>query len=337
MRQIVGKLDCADGLNKQGKGAYLLALLSPAIPIVTGNSDDKASPIMNTGKHSFQILRRLVSLAVSGARGVGKARTGALTVFVRRGPTAVAWLSWLSLGLAAWVVSWSTPAHAFQAASAQSYRANSEADLPWVAQDWLERNLPVLSARESEQRGQPVRLQARLGALDARLRLAPCAQVEVFMPSRLWGSSHLGMRCLEGAARWSVTMPVQVQVMGLGWVLKGNVPAGQALTVQDLDRQVVDWAEDSSPVLAVGAWEGQVTARSLRAGQTLRQNMVRAAKVFSSGAQVRVLVQGGGFQVSTQGRALSAGVVGQATQVRMDNGRVMNATVVDARTVRVEI
>ncbi|MGJ4748775.1 hypothetical protein ACQV5M_20610, partial [Leptospira sp. SA-E8] len=190
----------------------------------------------------------------------------------------------LSLGVAAWVVSWSAPAHAYQAGPAQSYRANSEADLPWVAQDWLERNLPVLSARESE-RGQPVRLQARLGALDARLRLAPCAQVEVFTPSRLWGSSHLGMRCTDGATRWSVTMPVQIQVMGLGWVLKSNVSAGQALTVQDLDRQVVDWAEDSSPVLATGAWEGQVTARSLRVGQTLRQNMVRAAKVFSSGAQ----------------------------------------------------
>ncbi|MDF3823259.1 flagellar basal body P-ring formation chaperone FlgA [Leptospira sp. 96542] len=203
----------------------------------------------------------------------------------------------------------------------QTYRVNSEADLPYVAQHWLERNLPALSARESE-RGAQVRLQAQPGRLDGRLRLAPCAEVEVYTPSRLWGNSHLGMRCIQGATRWSVSMPVQVQVMGLAWVLRTNVPAGQAITNQDLERREVDWAEDSSPVLATDGWDGQVTARSLRAGQTLRQNMLRAARVFNSGTQVRVLVQGSGFQVSAQGRALSVGVVGQMTQVRMDNGRI---------------
>lgn len=288
---------------------------------------------MNSPKHAFQALRRWTSQAADLT-----AKAGVLTrVLARRGPAAAAWLSWLSLGLAMLVMGWSVPTHASQQTGpGQTYRVNSEADLPYVAQHWLERNLPVLSARESE-RGEQVRLQAQLGRLDGRLRLAPCAEVEVYAPSRLWGNSHLGMRCIQGATRWSVTMPVQVQVMGQAWVLRANVPPGQALTDRDLERREVDWAEDSSPVLASDAWDGQVTVRSLRAGQTLRQNMLRAAKVFTSGTQVRVLVQGSGFQVSTQGRAMSVGVVGQVAQVRMDNGRVMNATVVDARTVRVEI
>lgn len=288
---------------------------------------------MNTRRHSFQALLSWIA-QLNGLT----VKAGVLTrVVLRRGPVAAAWLSWLSLGLAMLVMGWSVPAHAYQqSATALTYRVNSEADLPLVARDWLERNLPVLSARESE-RGQAVRLQAQLGQLDGRLRLAPCAQVEVYTPSRLWGGSHLGMRCIQGVTRWSVTLPVQVQVIGAAWVLKGNVSAGQALTPQDLERRDVDWAEESSPVLATGDWQGLVASRGLRAGQTLRQNMLRPAKVFNSGAQVRVLVQGSGFQVSTQGRALSVGVVGQATQVRMDNGRVMNGTVVDAQTVRVEI
>jgi flagella basal body P-ring formation protein FlgA len=288
---------------------------------------------MNTLRHALQALRHWAARAADVTSKAG----GLTQVLMRRGPTAVAWLSWLSLGLAMLVMGWATPARAYQQAGpTQTYRVNSEADLPYVAQHWMERNLPVLSARESE-RGTRVRLQAQLGRLDGRLRLAPCAEVEVYTPSRLWGSSHLGMRCIQGATRWSVTLPVQVQVMGPAWVLRANVPAGQALKDHDLERREVDLAEDGSPVLATDAWDGQVTARSLRVGQTLRQNMLRAARVFTSGTQVRVLVQGSGFQVSTQGRAMSVGVVGQVTQVRMDNGRVMNATVVDARTVRVEI
>jgi flagella basal body P-ring formation protein FlgA len=47
------------------------------------------------------------------------------------------------------------------------------------------------------------------------------------------------------------------------------------------------------------------------------------------------MAQGGGFQVSADGQALSAGVLGQEVRVRMDNGRVMTGTVVDARTVKV--
>jgi flagella basal body P-ring formation protein FlgA len=65
--------------------------------------------------------------------------------------------------------------------------------------------------------------------------------------------------------------------------------------------------------------------------------MVRAARVFQAGTQVRVLVQGSGFQISSDARALSAGVVGETARVRMDNGRVISGMVLDARTVRVQL
>lgn len=222
----------------------------------------------------------------------------------------------------------------FLPVGAQAVR--SEADLPALARQWLDQTLPLHAARAE----QPLRLRATLGALDARLRLAPCARVEVYLPpgSRLWGASRVGLRCLEGATRWNVTMPVTVQALGSAWVLRRDVAQGDVLSAADLVAEEVDWAAEASPVLTGReAWAGQVAARPLRAGQTLRENLVRAEQVFRAGTQVRVLVQGGGFQISAQAQTLSAGVVGQSARVRMESGRVLTVTVIDARTVRAEI
>ena len=234
-------------------------------------------------------------------------------------------------GLALFVAAW-----AFMQLPAQAQAVASEADLPPLARQWVDQALATQAARAE----QPLRLQATLGRLDPRLRLTPCARVEVFLPpgNRLWGASRVGLRCLEGATRWNVTLPVTVQALGTSWVLRRDVAAGSVLTAGDLMPAEVDWAAEPSPVLARReAWEGQIAARALATGQPLRQNMVRAAQVFQAGAPVRVLVQGGGFQISAEGLALSPGMVGQPAKVKMESGRVLTVTVLDARTVRADI
>lgn len=242
-------------------------------------------------------------------------------------------LASIRTGGAAWLVLF---ACLFIQWPAQAQAVRSEADLPALARQWLDQTLPVQAARAEH----PLRLQATLGTLDSRLRLAPCARVEVYLPpgNRLWGKSRVGLRCLEGATRWNVTMPVTVQALGSAWVLRRDVAPGSTLEAGDLMPAEVDWAAEPSPVLAGrDAWDGLVAARALSAGQTLRENLVRAAQVFQAGAQLRVLVQGGGFQIAAEAQALSAGVVGQTARIKMESGRVLTATVLDARTVRVEI
>lgn len=227
-------------------------------------------------------------------------------------------------------------AWAFVQLPAQAQAVNGEAQLPAVAQRWLDQALLTQTAHN----GQPVRLQATLGALDSRLKLAPCARVEAYLPpgSRLWGQGRVGLRCLEGTTRWNVFMPVSIKALGSAWVLRRDVAPGRALEADDVMRAEVDWAAEPGAVLAApNDWQGQVATRALATGQTLRQNMVRAAQVFQAGAQVRVLVQGGGFQISSQAQALSPGVVGQLAKVRMDGGRILSAMVLDARTVQIEM
>lgn len=236
------------------------------------------------------------------------------------------------IGLARAVVCWT--ATIFFALGAQAQTAGPE--LLDASQRWLDK--AVASSRPSG--AVALRMEVAVGALDSRLRLAACSQVEPYMPAgtRLWGKTRLGLRCTDGSARWNVFLPVTVKAYGRAWVVKRDVMSGAILSEADVMEMEVDWAEEASPILGdAQQWVGQVATRGLTTGQALRQNMVRPAHVFQAGAQVRVVAQGSGFQISSDGQALSAGVVGQPARVRMDNGRVMSGVVLDTRTVKLEM
>ena len=170
-----------------------------------------------------------------------------------------------------------------------------------------------------------VSLDVSVGAIDPRLKLAPCANVEPYLPvgARLWGKNRIALRCIDGLVRWNVSLPVTVKANGRAWVIKNPIAPGVAITASDVIESDVDWAEEPAPVLLdAGVWEGQVATRALATGQTLRLGMLKAAQVFQAGAQVRVVAQGLGFEVSGDAFALSSGVVGQLARVRMENGRI---------------
>lgn len=212
----------------------------------------------------------------------------------------------------------------------------NEADLMAQAYQWLRQSVAQTQANASV----PLRMEVKMGSLDSRLKLASCARVEIYLPAgtRLWGQTRLGMRCPEGVSKWNVFLPVTIKASGRAWVVRRDVAPGTLLSEGDLMQAEVDWAEESAPVLAdPSQWLGQVAIRQLATGQTLRQNMVRPAQVFQAGAQVRVLAQGDGYQISADGQALTPGVVGQMTRVKMENGRIMSVTVLDARTVKLEL
>ena len=210
-----------------------------------------------------------------------------------------------------------------------------EVDYNAIALDWARKAAPAALPVDSG-----LRLEVSVGSLDGRLKLAPCGNVEPYSPpgSRLWGKTRVALRCVDGMARWNVSLPATVKAFGLAWVVKTPVMPGGVVGAADLVHAEVDWAEESQAVLAdASAWLGQVAARQLNTGQTLRQGMVRAPQVFMAGAQVRLVAQGPGFQVSSDAQALTAGVVGQAARVKLDNGRVTTGVVLDARTVRIEL
>jgi flagella basal body P-ring formation protein FlgA len=228
------------------------------------------------------------------------------------------------------------------AVGAQTLPAESSSDLLAKTQRWLQHAVSNVQAQINTQPDDhPLRMEVSIGQLDTRLKLAPCSSVETYLPPgvRLWGTTRVALRCNEGPVRWNVFLPVKVKAWGKAWVMRRDVMSGAVLAATDLmEVQEVDWADEASPVLLdPKQWLGQIATRNLLTGQTLRQSMVRAAQVFQSGAQVRVVAVGQGFQITSDALAISAGVVGQSARVRMEGGRVMNGLVLDARTVRLDL
>lgn len=213
---------------------------------------------------------------------------------------------------------------------------SAEPDYSALALKWARSNAATMlpdSARS-------LRLEVSAGTIDSRLRLAPCGNIEPYLPvgSRLWGHGRVGLRCVDGITKWNVSVPVTVKAFGNAWVVRGQIPAGAVVSQGDVVQVEVDWAEDTNPVLQDSAsWLGQTANRNLSTGQVLRQGLVRSTQVFQAGSKVRVVAEGPGFQVSSDAQAISAGVIGQAARIRMDNGRIATGLVLDARTVKLEL
>ena len=209
-------------------------------------------------------------------------------------------------------------------------------DYQGLVRAWLRDALVSAQPGDAES----LHMEASVGGLDPRLKLAPCGNIEPYLPpgSRLWGKTRVGLRCADGVNRWNVSLPVTVKAVGNAWVVKNHVLAGNPIGEGDVMEAEVDWAEEGSPVVKDRAlWLGQIATRLLTTGQTLRQGMVRPAQVFQAGAQVRVVAQGAGFEISSDAQALSVGVVGQLARVRMDSGRITSGIVLDMRTVKIDL
>jgi flagellar basal body P-ring formation protein FlgA len=206
-----------------------------------------------------------------------------------------------------------------------------------LARQWL---VNAIAATAHPGDAEALRMDVAVGALDSRLQLAPCKHMEAFLPAgnRLWGKSRVGVRCVEGVTRWSVSLPVTVSAWGKAWVAKTALPAGTVLKANDVVVAQADWAAQASPVVQkTEHWLGLVTARPLIPGQAICTDGVRAAQLFAAGSLVKVVAQGAGFRISSDGQAITAGALGQIARVRLDNGRVASGVVLDAKTVQIEL
>lgn len=184
------------------------------------------------------------------------------------------------------------------------------------------------------------RVEVELGRIDPRLNLAPCTRIEPYLPTgvRLLGRSRIGLRCIEGAVRWNVYMPVTVRLFAPAWVARQALPEGTVLQAAHLMQAEVDLAASADPAFTNAASAiGRALARPLPAGQALRRSDLRARQFFQAGDLVRVVAVGAGYAISVDALAVSPGVEGQPARVRTDSGRILNGMPTAQRRVEVTL
>jgi flagellar basal body P-ring formation protein FlgA len=185
-----------------------------------------------------------------------------------------------------------------------------------------------------------LRVQVRVGQLDARLKLAPCTAVQPYLPSgtRLWGASRIGLRCTDGSARWNVFLPIAVDVFGPALVANAPLPAGHVLVADDLRTAEINLsATPSLPLLKSQLAVGRTLARPLAAAAALHANDLRARQWFAAGDSIRLIAAGNGWRIHGEGEALAAGLEGQSVRVRTASGRVVSGVAVAERLVEVAL
>ena len=184
------------------------------------------------------------------------------------------------------------------------------------------------------------RVDIGVGALDSRLRLAPCQRVEPYLPpaTRLWGKTRIGLRCTQGSTLWNVYLPITVKVYGPALVSVAALAGGSTVGEADVIQAEVDLAEDASMALQDSSLVvGRTLARPLVPGQSLRQSHLKLRQWFAAGETVQVTAKGNGFSVVGEGQAISAGLEGQAARVRTDSGRVLIGVAVGERKMELSL
>lgn len=180
------------------------------------------------------------------------------------------------------------------------------------------------------------RVDIEMGEADPRLRLAACQQVQPYLPAgqKLWGPSRLGLRCVQGAARWAITVPVKVRVYAPAWAAAQALPSGTVLAAEHLERRELELSAETSPAYPQPSLDGllgRALSRPMLAGEALRHAHLKPRQWFAAGDPVRLRVAGLGFSVQAEAQALAVGLEGQPSRVRLDSGRVVRVVPVAER------
>ncbi|OHV12026.1 flagellar basal body P-ring formation chaperone FlgA [Kushneria phosphatilytica] len=163
-----------------------------------------------------------------------------------------------------------------------------------------------------------------------------CRDPEPFLPGngqRLWGRTTVGVRCPKDRPSTRY-FQAYIRVEGDYYVAAHDIAPGNTLTESDVTLQTGDLTRLSQQLLtADNEPAGQVTTRRIGKGMPLQSNMLRAPLLVKSGQQVKVIVQGKGFAIRTDGTALSSAGRNEKLRIRTSEGKLVTGTAISADTV----
>lgn len=159
--------------------------------------------------------------------------------------------------------------------------------------------------------------------------LPPCEALEPFLPSgaRLWGRVSVGVRC-NASQPWARYVPGYIAVVGTYYVAAHQINSGQALTPTDAEVREGDLTTlPGSVIVDPAQLNGVIASNRIASGAPIRRESLRAVTVVQQGQTVKVVTQGAGFVVSTEGKAMTHAAAGAMLQVKMQGGQLLSGIV----------
>ncbi|MCS0589445.1 flagellar basal body P-ring formation chaperone FlgA [Massilia norwichensis] len=176
--------------------------------------------------------------------------------------------------------------------------------------------------------GLPGEVSVKVGAVDARTALASCPAPEAFLQpgARAWGKTTVGVRC-TAPSNWTIYVQAQVNVKAE--YVAAAVPLAQGQPVEQGQLMLVKGDIAAMPngiITDMAQAIGRTPTVSLAAGTPLRLDLLRSKPVVQQNQAVRLVLNGNGFSVSSEGRAIGTAGEGQVVQVRTATGTVVSGT-----------
>lgn len=174
--------------------------------------------------------------------------------------------------------------------------------------------------------GMPGEIKIEVDLPRSAARLARCESPETFIPegARLTGNVTVGIRC-HAPANWTTYLRASVSIITTYMVAAAQLQPGQTLAAGLIETRRGDLAKLAQDVITQPEQAiGKVMTTGLIAGAPIRDGMLRAPRIVSQGQGVQLMVNGNGFSISSEGRALNNASAGQVVQVRTASGQVVS-------------
>lgn len=168
-----------------------------------------------------------------------------------------------------------------------------------------------------------------------RSALPACSALDAFQPagSRSIGKITVGVRCLAPNP-WTVYLPAQVRVIGNYAVTRQPLPANHVLTAADITLREGDLGSLPADVVTdADAMLGYRAVSGLAAGAPLRSALLRPPLVVQQGQTTRLVMNGPGFSVQSEGQALANASRGDRVRVKTRSGQVISGVAHDGQQV----
>lgn len=164
----------------------------------------------------------------------------------------------------------------------------------------------------------------------------PCDDLQASLSGtgQLRSRTPVTIRC-QSPHPWTIYLQASVRIVGSYFVANRAIARGERLSLDDLDTRQGDLLRHRRAISDPSHIIDWIATRRIAAGSPIESNALRDPQAVQRGQQVRTLVRGPGFVITSAGQALQSGSPGTRIQVRTANGEIISGTVIDAQTVQV--